>query len=39
VLLERFVPELQAQGFSDAEVKQLLVTNPAAAFAVRLRLG
>ncbi|MGB3851735.1 MAG: twin-arginine translocation signal domain-containing protein [Tunicatimonas sp.] len=39
VLLEQFVPELQAQGFSDAEVKQLLVTNPAAAFAVRLRLG
>lgn len=39
VLLKRFVPELQAQGFSDAEVKQLLVTNPAAAFAVRLRLG
>ena len=39
VLLERFVPELQKQGLSDEEVNQLLVTNPAAAFTVRIRLG
>ena len=39
VLLERFVPELRKQGFSDEEVNQLLVTNPADAFTVRIRLG
>lgn len=39
VLLERFVPELKKLGLSEAEVKQLLVSNPAAAFAVRVRLG
>ena len=39
VLLERFVPELQQQGLSEEEVNQLLVTNPAAAFTVRIRLG
>ena len=39
VLLERFVPELQQQGLSEEEVNQLLVTNPTAAFTVRIRLG
>ena len=39
VLLERFVPELKKLGLSEAEVNQLLVANPAAAFAVRVRLG
>lgn len=39
VLLQRFVPELKKQGFSNEEVNQLLVINPAAAFAVRIRLG
>ncbi len=39
VLLQRFVPELKKQGFSNEAVDQLLVTNPAAAFAVQIRLG
>ena len=37
VLLERFVPELKKLGFDEAEVRQLLVSNPARAFAVRVR--
>ena len=38
VLLERFIPELEELGFDEAEVQQLLVSNPAQAFAVRVRL-
>ena len=37
VLLNRFVPELKTLGFGKAEVDQLLVTNPAEAFTVRVR--
>ena len=36
VLLERFLPELKTLGLSQAEVDQLLITNPAEAFAVRV---
>jgi phosphotriesterase-related protein len=32
-----FLPRLRAAGFSDEEVKQLTVSNPAAAFGVRVR--
>ena len=39
VLLNKLVPELKKQDLSEAEVKQLLVTNPAQAFTVRMRLG
>ena len=39
VLLTQFVPELQKLGLSDDEVDQLLVTNPAKAFAVRVQRG
>ncbi|MGD1891737.1 MAG: phosphotriesterase [Cyclobacteriaceae bacterium] len=38
VLLEKFVPELKKQGFTEAEVDQLLVKNPAQAFPIRKRL-
>lgn len=31
------LPKLRAQGFSESDVRQLLVTNPAAAFAIRVR--
>lgn len=37
VLLQKFVPALKGLGFTDAEVSQLLVTNPAEAFTVRVR--
>ena len=37
VLLNRFVPELETLGFSQAEVDQLVMTNPAEAWAVRVR--
>ena len=37
VLLRQFVPELKALGFSPVEIDQLLVTNPAEAFTVRVR--
>ena len=39
VLLRKFVPELKTLGFSQAELDQLLITNPAEAFAVRVRQG
>ena len=39
VLLTHFVPELKKLGMTDDEVNQLLITNPAKAFAVRMRLG
>jgi phosphotriesterase-related protein len=32
-----FVPALKAKGFSEAEVAQIFVKNPATAFAVRVR--
>jgi phosphotriesterase-related protein len=36
-LFTEFLPRLRAAGFSDDEVKQLTVANPAAAFGVRVR--
>lgn len=36
-LFTEFLPRLQAAGFSDDEIRQLTVTNPAAAFGVRVR--
>jgi phosphotriesterase-related protein len=36
-LFTEFLPRLRAQGFSDDEVTQLTVANPAAAFGVRVR--
>ncbi len=38
VLLEKFVPELKNQGFTETEVDQLLIKNPAQAFPIRKRL-
>jgi len=38
VLLEKFVPELKKLGFTQAEVDQLLIKNPAQAFPIRKRL-
>lgn len=37
-LYTAFIPALREAGWSDAEVRQLLVLNPAAAFAVRRRV-
>jgi predicted metal-dependent phosphotriesterase family hydrolase len=37
LLLDEFVPALRARGLGDAEIRSLLVTNPARAFAVRRR--
>jgi phosphotriesterase-related protein len=34
-----FVPALTHAGFTDAEIHQVLVTNPADAFAIRVREG
>jgi len=36
-LLETFVPALRARGLGEADVRALLVENPARAFAIRLR--
>lgn len=36
-LFTDFLPALTAAGFTDAEIHQLTVTNPAAAFAIRVR--
>lgn len=36
-LTDEFVPMLKEAGFSDADVRRLLVENPAEAFAVRVR--
>lgn len=36
-LLRQFLPALKKAGFTEAEIEQLTVTNPARAFAVRLR--
>jgi predicted metal-dependent phosphotriesterase family hydrolase len=33
----QFIPALRARGFSQAEIRQIFVTNPAAAFAVGVR--
>ena len=37
LLFDAFVPALRARGLEDAEIRSLLVTNPARAFAVRRR--
>jgi len=37
LLFDAFVPALRARGLGDAEIRSLLVTNPARAFAVRRR--
>jgi len=37
LLFDAFVPALRARGLGDAEIRTLLVTNPARAFAVRRR--
>jgi predicted metal-dependent phosphotriesterase family hydrolase len=36
-LFDAFVPALRTRGLGDAEVRQLLVDNPARAFAIRVR--
>ena len=36
-LFEKLVPALQMDGFSEREIKQLLVLNPAKAFEIRIR--
>lgn len=36
-VFEQFVPRLKAAGFSDEQIQQLLVGNPAEAFAARVR--
>ncbi|MDB4385253.1 hypothetical protein N9Z12_04300 [Opitutaceae bacterium] len=37
LLFEKFLPRLQAAGFSDAEIDRLLVSNPARALAIKIR--
>ena len=37
LLFERFIPMLKQAGFSDGEVRQMTVTNPAEAFGIRIR--
>lgn len=37
LLFDAFVPALRARGLGDAEIRSLLVTNPARAFAIRRR--
>jgi phosphotriesterase-related protein len=37
VLFTTFLPMLRENGFSDAEINQLTITNPAEAFAIRTR--
>lgn len=39
VLFRAFLPALKKEGFSAEEIRQLTVTNPARAFAIRPRLG
>ena len=34
-----FLPALESAGFTDGEIRQLIATNPAQAFAVRVRAG
>ncbi|HLN55903.1 MAG TPA: hypothetical protein VK207_07910 [Bacteroidales bacterium] len=36
-LFEKLIPGLKKEGFSDAEINQLIVDNPALAFTVRIR--
>jgi len=36
-LFEKLIPQLKAEGFSEKEIDQLVVTNPAKAFTVRIR--
>ena len=38
-LFTDFLPALRQNGFTEADITQLLVTNPAAAFTIRKRLG
>ncbi|MEX2593340.1 MAG: phosphotriesterase [Anditalea sp.] len=37
ILFEKFIPLLVQEKFSEAEVKQLLITNPEKAFEIRIR--
>jgi len=37
-MFEKLIPELRTDGFSDEEINQLLIKNPAKAFTVRKRL-
>ena len=37
-LFENLIPALKAKGFTDADIHQLLVENPAKAFTVKIRL-
>lgn len=37
LMFEAFLPSLKENGFSEAEIDQLMVANPAEAFAVRVR--
>ncbi len=39
VLFRAFLPALMKEGFSEADIRQLTVTNPAWAFAIRTRVG
>jgi len=38
-LFDDFLPALRRTGFTDAEIQRLVVTNPAEAFSVRVRLA
>lgn len=37
ILFEKFIPLLVQEKFTEADIKQLLVTNPAEAFEIRIR--
>jgi phosphotriesterase-related protein len=37
LLFEQFIPRLEAAGFNAGQIQQLLVANPAEAFAIRIR--
>lgn len=36
---DKLVPALKAQGFMDADIRTLMISNPAKAFAIRIRKG
>ncbi len=37
LMFEAFLPSLKENGFSEAEIDRLTITNPAEAFTVRVR--
>lgn len=38
LLFEKFIPMLRQAGFTEADIRQMTVTNPAEAFTIRLRV-